>query len=200
MTPRMTMKLFRLTTAVLLAGLLSACAKEEVPPITVSEFMADPILLEATVVHCSRDRSATKYDAECVNAREASNRLASNDREHREQELEAQSTRKRQALRRTQEAATQARRRSTEAQRQREADEYLGIYEATPSAASPEQELNVGIVNPQQTQRADVLPGNQPGASVSPDAEAASDEPNSAPVTDIEAVREELRRRQDAQD
>jgi hypothetical protein len=192
------MNLTKLITAVLLASLLSGCAKEEIPPITVGQFMADPILLEATVVRCAHDRSATKYEAECVNAREAGNRLASDDREDRRKELEAQSARKRQALRRTQQAATEARRRATQAQRQREADEYLGIIETAPSGSNAVQDLNGGVVNTTQTQRADVLPGNQPGVSVAP---IVNDEPEGtadASQTDINSIRDELRRRAEA--
>jgi hypothetical protein len=192
------MNLTKLITAALLASLLSGCAKEEIPPITVGQFMADPILLEATVVRCAHDRSATKYEAECVNAREAGNRLASDDREDRRKELEAQSARKRQALRRTQQAATEARRRATQAQRQREADEYLGIIETAPSGSNAVQDLNGGVVNTTQTQRADVLPGNQPGVSVAP---IVNDEPEGtadASQTDINSIRDELRRRAEA--
>jgi uncharacterized membrane protein len=191
------MNLFRLITVFLLASLLLACAREETPPISVGQYMDDPILLEATVVRCAHDRSATKYDAECVNAREAGNRLASDDREQRRKELEAQSARKRQALRRTQQAATEARRRAAEAQRQREADEYLGIYEVVPNGDATARDLNAGVVNTQQTQRADLLPGNQPGVSVSPNVDEVSVDPVPVPPTDIDSVREELRRRQE---
>jgi len=192
------MNLLRLTTALLVASLLSACAREEIPPISVAEFMSDAILLEATVVRWAHDRSATKYEAECVNAREAGNRIASNDRKDRSKELEAQSARKRQALRRTQQAATEARRRATEARRQREADEYLGIYQIVPGSGSTGQDLNGGVVTAQQTQRSEVLPGNQPGVVVSPIAQEESDDPAAGQPTDIDSIREELRRRQEA--
>lgn len=192
------MNLSKLTIAVLLASLLSACAKEDEPPITLGEFMADPILLEATVVRCAHDRSATKYEAECVNAREAGNRMASDDREERRKDLEAQSARKRLALRRTQQAATEARRRAAEAQRQREADEYLGIIERVPSGRNAAQDLNGGVVNTSQTQRADVLPGNQPGVSISPKVDDAPADTVDAPATDIDSIRDELRRRNEA--
>jgi hypothetical protein len=192
------MNVFRLTIAVFVASLLSACAKEVPPPITVGQFMADPILLEATVVRCAHDRSATKYDVECVNAREAGNRMASSDRDQRRKALEAQSARKRQALRRTQEAATEARRRATDAQRQREEDEYLGVYEVVPGDGSAPQDLDGGVVNTQPAQRADLLPGNQPGTTMSPKVEDVPGDSATAPATDIESVREELRRRQES--
>jgi hypothetical protein len=190
------MNTLRLTTAVFIASLISACGKEPLPPVSVAEFKADPILLEATMVRCAQRRSETKYDAECVNAREAGNLLAANDREARRKELEAQSARKRSALRRTQEAAAQARRRSAEARRQREADEYLGIFEPVPGDGSGTTDLGSGVVNTQPTQNADVLPGNQPGAVVVPQVNSV---PAESP-TDIDSVREELKRRQESSD
>jgi len=190
------MNLLHLTTFVLAASLISACSKEPLPPTSVAEFKADPILLEATMVRCAHNRSKTKYDAECMNAREAGNLLAANDREARRQELEAQSARKRHALRRTQEAAAEARRYAAELQRQREENEYLGVFEPVPGDGSAIADLADGIVNTQPSQRADLLPGNQPGVTVVPHAMAA---PATSPA-DIDSVREELKRRQESSD
>ncbi len=108
--------------------LLTACAKEA-PPISAAEMMENPRLLEATMVRCAQNRSETKYLVECVNARDAVNRLEAGRKEAKSAELEAQSERKRQALRRTQEAAAEARRRALEAERLREQAEYLGVTE-----------------------------------------------------------------------
>ena len=80
-------------------------------------------------VHKTGRRS--RYVAECINARDAINRIeAAAGKEFVEIELEKQSERKRQALRRTQEAAAEARRRTLEAQRLREEQEYLGIFDS----------------------------------------------------------------------
>jgi hypothetical protein len=190
------MNFLHCTTIVLAASLISACSKEPLPPTSVAEFKADPILLEATMVRCAHDRSKTKYDAECVNAREAGNLLAASDRDARRKELDAQSARKRHALRRTQEAAAEARRYAAEMQRQREEDEYLGVFEAVPGDGSAIAELADGVVNTQPSQRADLLPGNQPGAAVLPQVMAAP----AATSTDIDSVREELKRRQESSD
>ena len=143
------MNALRQTAAIALVCLLGGCAKEPPPPISVSDFVNDPILLEATMVRCAQDRSKTKYDVECVNARDAANRLASNDREQRRQQLEAQSERKRKALRRTQQAATEARRRADEARRRRDEDEYLGLYEVVPAEGGQAESTTTGYVEPQ---------------------------------------------------
>jgi hypothetical protein len=111
--------------------LLSACAKE-LPPRSVDEFVENPILLEATMVRCAENRSQKKYDAECVNARDAVNRISAMQEKEQRAELEARSEQKRQALRRTQEAAAEARRQAAEAQRLREEAAYLGQFDAVP--------------------------------------------------------------------
>jgi len=137
---------------------------------------------------------------ECVNAREAGNLLAAIDREARRKELEAQSERKRKALRRTQEAAAEARRRVAAAQRQRAEDEYLGVFEPVQVNGSGSGQLENGTVSPQSAQRAVVLPGNQPGATTVPATDTTTNGQAENSPTDIDAVREELRRRQNSSD
>lgn len=193
------MKIFHLIPVSLLAVLLGACTEEPPPVRSVQEFMENSILLEATMVRCAQDRSKMKYEADCRNALEAVNRFAAREEEQRKKELEAQFERKRRALRRTQEAAAEARRRAAEEQRRREEAEYLGIYEVTPGDAESQAmaapaEAAVTATQPQQ-----ILHGNEPGAAIDPpttDIEADS-EPPTATADDIDAVREELKRRQD---
>ena len=126
------MTTIRLTMIVFALGLLGACAEEQ-PPRSVGEFEANPILLEATVVRCSQNRDETRYDPECVNAREAVSRMAAREEQAGRAALEAQSERKRQALRRTQEAAAEARRRTADSNRRREEAEYLAQFGELPA-------------------------------------------------------------------
>jgi hypothetical protein len=176
------------------ACLLFACGKE-VPPRSVSEFVENPILLEATMVRCAQNRAETKYDAECVNAREAINRIEAAQDQARRKEFEAQSEQKRQALRRTQEAAAEARRRAADAQRRREEAAYLGQFDAPPETANPAQVPN--SANPALP----VPPANAPGVQIAPEPAAEQNAASSAAETpapaDLEAIREELKRRQD---
>lgn len=109
-------------------AVLTACTKEP-PPVSVNEFLDKPRLLEAAMVSCAEDRSRMKYEAECVNAREAVNRLEARQERLRREERERQSELKREALRRTQEAAAVARQRALEEERRRKEDEYLGVFE-----------------------------------------------------------------------
>ena len=177
----------RLTIIMSVLGLLAACSREP-PPRPLSDFMEDPILLEATMVRCAQNRSQTKYLADCVNAREAANRMAVVEDEARRKELDAQSERKRQSLRRTQQAAAEARRRRAEAQRLREEAEYLAQFESSP----------LGPTGP--VDRADGsggLSGNEPGAVILPPDAANGVDTTAEGPADLDAVREELKRRQE---
>jgi hypothetical protein len=150
------------------------------------------MLLEATVVRCARNRAETKYDAECVNAREAAGRLAAIQEQARREELEAQSEQKRQALRRTQEAAAEARRRAAEAQRLREEAAYLGQFGATPPANDA-----AGTNANSAASAAAAQSDNTPGVQVAPPPESTPEDAAEEAPSDLEAIREELKRRQD---
>lgn len=156
------------------------------------------------MVRCSKDRTATRYDAECVNAREAVMLIEAKEEAARRVDLDAQSESKRRALRRTQEAASQARRRAAEAERLRKEAEYLAQFGATlpPEEVSSDEMQDVGnsplaVIPegvPNQTLSSgpgDALPatdgGNAPGSA----AIAEEEDPRS----DLESIRDELQRR-----
>lgn len=190
------MKFLRFCIAISTVSLLCACAREEPPPRSVKEFVESPILLEAAMVRCGQDRSRTKYDPECVNARDAANRLAVADEEKRREDLESQFERKRKQLRRTQDAAEEARRRVAEEQRRRAEAEYLGVFEDVPPA--DDAGAGDGSYNSTPSQTATPgLEGNQPGV-ILPTIEDAPDGMERGGTQDIESIREELKRRQDA--
>ena len=144
------------------------------------------------MVRCGQNRSEMKYEADCVKARDAINRLERAEEEERRARLEAQSERKRQQLRATQEAAAAARRRAEEERRRREEAEYLGIFEDAPSG-----EVSTA---PQNESSAPPLT-NTPSTGAEPVTEEAQPPPQSAPPdsqgTDLSSIREELRRRQE---
>ena len=114
---------------------------EPPPPPSVAELLADPVLLDATMVRCLQQHDGTNYAPECINAREAAGQLALAAEQARQAELEAESERKREALRRAQEAADAARQQALARAEQRETAEYLGLLppatvttEASPAA------------------------------------------------------------------
>lgn len=161
------------------------------------------------MVRCQQNRAATRYDQECINAREAVSRIQAKEEEVRRVELEARSERKRQALRRTRQAASEARRRAEEAARLQAEAEYLaqfGVLPPSDDGASaedslPEGNLPIAVVPEAEVQDetgsayGDVLAptdgGNAPVAEPVPEEEQAGD---------LESIREELRRRNDEDD
>lgn len=109
---------------------------EPPPPPSVAELLADPVLLDATMVRCLQQHDGTNYAPECISAREAAGQLALVAEQARQAELEAESERKREALRRAQEATDAARRQALELAEQRAAAEYLGLL--PPATVTPE--------------------------------------------------------------
>lgn len=186
--------------SLLLCGfaLIAACSEEQ-PPRTVTEFLENPIVLEAAIVRCSLNREETRYDAECVNARQAVSIIEAKEERVRRDAFEAQSERKREALRRTQEAAAEARRRAAEQNRLRSEAEYLAQFGELPPTSEGETAGEAGSGNAP----AMVLPEpvtEEPGYSEPTDSPPASDGGNAPvieaePESDLEAIREELRQR-----
>lgn len=186
----------RLTAVTSALVLLAGCA-EEVPPPSVQDYLDDPIKLEAAMVRCAQNRSETRYEAACVNARQAVSIIEAKEERARRDAFERESERKRQALRRTQQAAAEARRRAEEAERERREAEYLAQFGELPPAEA-------GTDDPATTNvPAAVTPeSRQPTGTPASDTEPATDggnapgaEQQAAPATDLDAIREELQRR-----
>ncbi|MDH3265803.1 MAG: EexN family lipoprotein [Gammaproteobacteria bacterium] len=186
----------------LICGLtvFAGCA-EEPRSRTVTEFLDNPIVLEAALVRCGQNRAETRYEAECVNARQAISILEAKDERARQAEFESESNKKREALRRTQQAAAEARRRAEEAARIREEAEYLAQFGELPPGANDrandaEAATNApGMIIPEAANNDDVRA--DPG-SASAGSEPASDggnAPTARPASDLDAVRDELRKR-----
>ena len=190
----------------------TGCAKEP-PPRTVGEFMDNPLLLEAALVRCTQNRAETRYNAECVNAREAVKLIEAREEASRRVELEAESLRKREALRRTQAAAAEARRRVAEERRRREEAEYLGQFgelppdsqtgqgEPTgnvPLAIVPEAQdetVSDGYREPEPAPAQPAAGSNAPVAQAEPMEETVEDEES---PQDLSSIRDELRRRNES--
>lgn len=165
--------------------LLAGCS-EEPRARSVLEFLDNPIMLEAAMVRCSQDRQATRYDAECVNAREAVNQIEVKEEAIRQKDFEARSASKRQALRRTQEAAAQARRRAAELESRRVEAEYLAQFGVAMPAEeeSTEDEVEMGnmptvlIPKSEQPQNLSSGPGDVVAASDGGNAPVSTTEPD----------------------
>ncbi len=124
-------------------GLLAGCTKEP-PSRTVTEFVEDPILLEAAMVRCAQDRAGMRYESDCVNARAAVSRIQAEQEAADQADLDASFERKRRALRRTQAVVAETRRRAAEANRLREEAEYQAQFgELPPVAEESNADINV---------------------------------------------------------
>lgn len=192
------MTTLRLTTCLCSLVLLFACS-EEPPPVSVAEFMENPRLLEATMVRCAQNRSESRYLVECINARDAVNRIEAKQEKTRREDLESQSERKRQALRRTQQVAAEARRRTEEARRLREEREYLGNFDpAAVGTAVPESGDSVATGGAANNAPGLIVAEPQE-SEIAPTTREVEDMPTEA-ATDLGAIREELKRRQENND
>ena len=177
------MRIWSLASLLIMTGLLGACAEEPLPP-SVDDYIASKILLDAAMAKCGIDRARLKYTAECVNAREASNRIAKFEEAERRKVLEAQSERKRAALRRAQMAAADARRRAEEAAKRHEEAEYFGLF--APAEGEPVEVA---------TEESEPLPD---GDTKRPSLDAPVF--SSAPAgSNLQSIRKELERRQHSQ-
>lgn len=205
----------RIQPILLLGGLvLLAGCSEEPPPRSVHDFLDKPILLEAAMVRCAQNREETRYDAECVNARQAVSMIEAREEKVRREAFEKQSERKREALIRTQKAAAEARRRAAEAEALRKEAEYLaqfGELPATlgeqtgesaanapgaviPKSAAPQAQEDVNVVFDDPAPRA-AQDGTAPAVNSAPATGSNAPAADSEPATQLDAVREELRRR-----
>jgi hypothetical protein len=202
----------------LCSSLFVLACSEERPARSVREFLDNPQFLEAAVVRCAQNRAESRYDAECINARQAVSLIEAREERSRRDRLEAQSKSKRDALRRTQRAAASARQQAAERERLREEAEYLAQFGVVPPpAVEPDlRQLEANspgavIPSPEQTEQS-------PAPQISQDRPVVFDEPvrensdsvpasdgGNAPVvtsepepeTDLTSVRDELRRRQE---
>jgi hypothetical protein len=178
--------------------LLAGCSEEKQVR-SAAEFLENPILLEAAVVRCAQNRIESRYDAECVNARQAVSIIEAKEERARRDAFEAESDKKREALRRTQQVAAEARRRAEEAERRRKEAEYLAQFGELPPPADGEVAVDEAAANapvmviPEASEGADDIAesfesqhptdgGNAPAAEAEPE-------------SDLDAVRDELRRR-----
>lgn len=193
-------------TIILLCGLaLLAGCSEEKQVRSVAEFLENPILLEAAVVRCAQNRIESRYDAECVNARQAVSIIEAKEERASRDAFEAESDKKREALRRTQQVAAEARRRAEEAERMRKEAEYLAQFGELPPPADGEVAVDGAAANapvmviPEAGEGADGIAA--PFESQLPTESQPPTDGGNAPAaeaespSDLDAVRDELRRR-----
>ena len=173
--------------AILLASLVSACGQEDPPP-SVAEFMDDRILLEATIVRCGEDRLTSRYEPECVNAREAAELIGKAEEQARREALEAASARKREALRRARDAAEQRRRQQEEAERMRREAEEFGSFPPPEDGAEAPPEDDAEGMPPDALPAEPTLPPSEDGGTIAPaEADPAAGTVDDEPANEMPA-------------
>ncbi len=193
--------------SVVIALLFSACSPEP-PPRKVSEFLEDPIALEATLSRCNADRSRSRDDEECKNAREAGKRISTAEEEERQRLLEEESRRKLEAIRRRNEAMDQRRREAEEAARQLEELQYeqqfAPVEDAEPGAAPLAPAGTEAVAaEPVESEPAPTDVEGYREAPVEPSQfpvdESVPESLESEPANDLESLRQELQRRSESE-
>lgn len=187
--------------------LIAACS-EEPPPRSVTEFLENPLVLEAAVVRCSHNRDETRYDAECVNARQAISIIEAKEERASHAKLEAESEGKREALRQTHDDAAEATRRASEQERLRREAEYLAQFGELPpppegkTAAEGSGNAPAMVIPEPVDEEQDYAEQEYSEAVESPPASDGGNAPvmEADPVSDLDSIREELQQRNEESD
>jgi uncharacterized protein YaiL (DUF2058 family) len=85
----------------------AACSPRPVPPMTVTDLMEDRVSLDGVLMKCNQNESKARTDADCVNARIAVERLASQSDAAEEAKHAAEFERRREQLRLSQDRQRQ---------------------------------------------------------------------------------------------
>jgi hypothetical protein len=78
---------------------VAACSPRRIPPMTVADFMEDRVKLDGVIMKCNQDPSRAHSDSDCLNARIAIERLASQNEASREAKRAEDFERSREQLR-----------------------------------------------------------------------------------------------------
>ena len=85
----------------------AACSPRRIPPMTVTELMEDRVTLDGVLMKCNQNASRARTDADCLNARIAIDRLASQSEPAEEAKRSEEFERSREQLRMAQEKQRQ---------------------------------------------------------------------------------------------
>jgi hypothetical protein len=121
----------------------AACSPRKIPPMTVSDFMEDRVKLDGVIIKCNEDPARAHSDVDCVNARIAIERLASENEAAREAKRAEDFERSREQLRSLQDKQRQ------EQEAKTKVDAYhlpLVPVEPTPPPKDPQSPI-VGQTN-----------------------------------------------------
>src|ERR1700681_1216652 len=81
----------------------AACSPRRIPPMTVTDLMEDRVTLDGVLMKCNQNQSKARTDSDCLNARIAINRLATQSGPAEEAKRTAEFEHRREQLRSSQE-------------------------------------------------------------------------------------------------
>jgi hypothetical protein len=121
----------------------AACSPRKIQPLTVSDFMEDRVKLDGVILKCNQDPGRARSDSDCLNARIAIERLASQNEPAREAKRAEDFERSREQLRSLQDKQRQ------EQEAKTKVDAYhlpMVPVEPTPAPKDPQSPI-VGQTN-----------------------------------------------------
>jgi hypothetical protein len=118
---------------------VAACSPRRIPPMSVADLMEDRVTLDGVLMKCNQNQSKARTDSDCLNARIAIERLASQSEPAKEAKRKEEFERTREQLRLAQEKQRQ----------EQEAKAKVDVYhlplvpvEPSPPPAPPRDETN----------------------------------------------------------
>ena len=122
----------------------AACSPRRIPPMTVTELMEDRVTLDGVLMKCNQNQAKSRSNTDCLNARIAIERLASQHEPAEEAKRAEQFERSREQLR----LAQDKQRQEQEAKNIKPDAYHLPVIPVEPPAPGPSPEPKAGNPNP----------------------------------------------------
>jgi len=122
----------------------AACGPRRIPAMTVTDLMEDRVTLDGVLMKCNQNQSKARTDSDCLNARIAINRLASQSEPADEAKRAEQFEHRREQLRSSQERQRLERQ---EEEAKTKVDAYhLPLVQVEPTPPPPPSDTNPPVV------------------------------------------------------
>ena len=121
-----------------------ACSPRRIPPTTVTDLMEDRVMLDGVLMKCNRNASKARTDSDCINARIAIERLASQNEPAEEAKRAEEFERSREQRRLVQEKQRQ----EEEAKKPKMDAYHLPLVPVEPPPAAPSHEAPAALNPP----------------------------------------------------
>jgi hypothetical protein len=125
-----------------------ACSPRRIPPTTVTDLMEDRVMLDGVLMKCNQNPSKARSDSDCINARIAIERLASQNEPAEEAKRAQEFERSREQRRLAQEKQRQ----EEEAKKPKMDAYHLPLVPVEPPPAAPSHEAPANLNPPVASQ------------------------------------------------